>query len=811
MSGNSGDFVNPGSKVGLEIWRIEQLHAKPVDPKTYGKFYSGDCYIVLNTFDDKYGKRAMDLFFWLGEKSSQDERGGVAYKAVELDDQLGGKPVQHREVQGHESAEFLSLFPKGVQLLDGGVDSAFRHVDPTAYKPRLFHLKGKRNVRVQQVELSSAAMNEGDVFILDAGLKLYQWNGAEANRYEKFKGLEMINKINDDERGAKAELFFLDSGKSDNEPGFWNVVGSRNAVKKAHEVSSDDDVKEFTVQLIQATGGALTPVASGSLDRASLDSTQVYIVDAGQIFVWVGKSADAAEKKKSTQIGSDYLAANNRPDWTSVTRVVEGSEAPAFKALFKQWEPPRKIDFKAGQKVEKKVAASDSSALFAKRQAAEEKMVGNNGKTTIWRIENFAKAPLEPSLYGQFFAGDSYIVLYTYKSGSKENNIIYFWQGRQSSQDEKGTSALLTKQLFDELGAQAVQVRVVQGKEPNHFISLFKGKMVVHNGGKASAFKNKSEADAAVASSVGLYHVRGTNQFNTHAVQVNAQASELNSGDCFVLTTPGAVYAWNGMGSNDEEKVVAKNVADLIAAGRSVSSVEEGSESDAFWDALGGKTEYQSSKELQSGDFEPRLFQCSNAGAGFKVTEVFNFSQDDLVNDDVMLLDAHSEVFIWLGHDSNKTEKDEALNAAANYVKNAPDGRDADTPIFLISAGGEPPSFTVHFHAWDNSKASDFEDPYLKKLGVQKSGSKAAAAAPVKVTAAAVAAAPAAASAPSSGGATYTLEQLKGKEIAGVDPKHKEIYLHDAEFQTVFGCSKAEFAGQPAWKRDQAKKKAGIF
>lgn len=52
-------------------------------------------------------------------------------------------------------------------------------------------------------------MNEGDVFILDNGLTLYQWNGKDANKYEKVKGLEMVTKINGDERGARATVNFF--------------------------------------------------------------------------------------------------------------------------------------------------------------------------------------------------------------------------------------------------------------------------------------------------------------------------------------------------------------------------------------------------------------------------------------------------------------------------------------------------------------------------------------------------------------------------------------------------------------------------
>ena len=52
------------------------------------------------------------------------------------------------------------------------------------------------------------------------------------------------------------------------------------------------------------------------------------------------------------------------------------------------------------------------------------------GSVKIWRIENFAMMPLDERLYGQFFGGDSYVILYTYTVNRKENYIVYFWQGQ---------------------------------------------------------------------------------------------------------------------------------------------------------------------------------------------------------------------------------------------------------------------------------------------------------------------------------------------------------------------------------------------
>jgi len=65
---------------------------------------------------------------------------------------------------------------------------------------------------------------------------------------------------------------------------------------------------------------------------------------------------------------------------------------------------------------------------------------------------------------------------------------MVFIQGAHSAQDERGTIAWHTVQKDDELAGAAVQVRIVQGKEPPHFLAIFKGKFTIFNGGYASSF-----------------------------------------------------------------------------------------------------------------------------------------------------------------------------------------------------------------------------------------------------------------------------------------------------------------------------------
>lgn len=57
----------------------------------------------------------------------------------------------------------------------------------------------------------------------------------------------------------------------------------------------------------------------------------------------------------------------------------------------------------------------------------------------------------------------------------------------------------------------------------------------------------------------------------------------------------------------------------------------------------------------------------------------------------------------------------------------------------------------------------------------------------------------------------FSAADLKANNAPGSDPKNKELYLADDEFKAIFGCTQDEFAKQPNWKREAAKKKSGLF
>ena len=864
-------FLNCGNKAGFELYRIENFKPVLLPSSSFGKFHSGDSYILLATLEDNKGKKTYNAHFWLGNESSQDEKGTAAYKTVELDNALGGAAVQYRELQGCESDLFLSYFQKnGIEYLDGGVKSGFNTVEKDVYKTRLLLCKGRRTVRISEVPLAKSSLNRSDCFILDKGLTILVFNGPEANKFEKLKAIQTADHLNSDSRSGRAFVSLVEGTDSVSKE-FWDLFGGYTdpMTLPACEDEVESKVKHAPklFHITNANGGSVefkeVPLNDGKLTKNQLKGEDCFMILSNEkVYVWVGKGSSLDEKRESMTFAAKYCEENGI-NASNICRVAEGCESSEFKAQFSVWNQPmnfKHVSTNVAGKVEEK--AIDVSSLLALKAEEESINDNGNGSTKVWRIENFQKVEVAKEQYGQFYSGDAYIILYEYKdSRNADKSIIYFWLGNNCSADEKGAAALLTKELDDEMGGRPLQIRLLQGKEPSHFTGLFKGTMVVHQGGKASGFKNVNSEDSYDTDGVSLFHIKGTTAKNTYACQVEEKTSSLNSLDEFILVVPHKVMVWHGGGGNEVEKEVAATIARTLSHGREVECFDEGNEPSEFWEFLGGKGEYA---EFADSVFprEARLFHASTASGAYKVEEVCRFTQHDLIDDDIMLLDTFTQIFVWIGSKSTEEEKMKSFDFAARFCREANDGRDPSIPVIIVKAGEEPSLFTCHFHGWDCDLASRnvFLDPYEQKLKEMRDlkakkeqetmASSSSSSSSVSTTAASPApakrgsvsgdvpiippmsvitptrdapppvnfAAPIASAAVSTGplepipvSAYLSYAMLKDQFPEGVDRTRKEEYLSDDEFAKLMGCDKAAFRAMPAWKRNDKKKSTGLF
>uniref|UniRef100_A0A8B9THM3 Gelsolin n=1 Tax=Anas platyrhynchos TaxID=8839 RepID=A0A8B9THM3_ANAPL len=693
------EFSKAGKEPGLQIWRIEKFDLVPVPKNLYGDFFTGDSYLVLNTIKQRNGNLQYDLHFWLGDESSQDERGAAAIFTVQMDDYLQGKAVQHREVQGHESATFLGYFKSGIKYKAGGVASGFRHVVPNEVTvQRLLQVKGRRAVRATEVPVTWESFNTGDCFILDLGSNIYQWCGSNSNRQERLKATVLAKGIRDNERNGRAKVFVSDEGSEREE--MLQVLGPKPTLP----VGTPDDTKTDTANRKLAK---LYKVSNGAGNMAvSLVADENPFSQA--IFVWKGRSANSEERKAALKTASEFIDKMSYPKHTQIQVLPESGETPLFKQFFKNWRDKDQTEglgqaYISGHVAKIEKVPFDAATLHtSKAMAAQHGMEDDgSGRKQIWRIEGSEKVQVDPSTYGQFYGGDSYIILYNYQHAGKQGQIIYTWQGAHSTQDEIATSAFLTVQLDEELGGSPVQKRVVQGKEPPHLMSMFGGKpLIVYKGGTSRGGGQTTPAETR------LFQVRSSTSGATRAVEVCEEPTsiQLNSNDAFVLKTPSAAYLWVGQGASNAEKSGAQELLNVLGA-RSVQ-VSEGREPENFWAALGGKAPYRTSPRLKDKKMDahpPRLFACSNKSGRFTIEEVpGDLTQDDLATDDVMILDTWDQVFVWIGKDAQEEEKTEALKSAKRYIETDPASRDKRTPVTLVKQGFEPPTFSGWFLGWDD-------------------------------------------------------------------------------------------------------------
>ncbi len=80
--------------------------------------------------------------------------------------------------------------------------------------------------------------------------------------------------------------------------------------------------------------------------------------------------------------------------------------------------------------------------LDAAKQEKAFQGAGSKAGLEVWRIERFELAKWPADQVGTFFSGDAFIVLHSYllpeQKTEKLNYDLYFWLGKDSTQDEQG-------------------------------------------------------------------------------------------------------------------------------------------------------------------------------------------------------------------------------------------------------------------------------------------------------------------------------------------------------------------------------------
>ncbi|GAM27463.1 hypothetical protein SAMD00019534_106390 [Acytostelium subglobosum LB1] len=667
-------------------------------------------------------------------------------------------------------------------------------------QPKLLHVKGRRSPFVRQVDLTYLSLNKGDVFILDCGKEknlIYQWNGSESNRIEKGKGMDIAKSIKDKER-VGCRVIILEEGKENDD--FWTVLGGQGPISEA-DTAGDDREAELNIRkhinLYQVVSSDLTQFdllpLDGRLSKTMLQAGECYILDCvSEIFVWTGSASKLKMRNTALKMGSDMLESRRGSVWVAhCHREFPGSEQVLFKERFPDWGGSLPIMVQAtpvglNTASAKAQAKIDVNSMLTPKPEKEEVMIDDgNGKITVWRVEEFTKIALDPQRIGHFYSGDSYVILYSYIYKNKDCYLIYFWQGKNSSINEKGTSALLTMELDDSLKGMAKEVRVVQNKEPKHFLSVFKNKIIVHQGKDPAAKGYKAPDPEAFA----LYHVRGTTEQNIRAIQTITSAQSLSTYGSYLLVNNGSsvAYIWYGRLSNEKERAFSKNIINVQWRPQpgKIVEMEEGKETADFWKAIGGKDIHPMAGLAKR--TEPRLFSCSIGSGIFVVEEIHSFAQDDLLLEDVYIIDGIEHIWVWIGTGTTEVERKMSMELSLEYsaALEKHDGR-KNIPCYITYSGQEPFIFTALFHGWDFAKRREklsFDKDIVPVTDILQLYTK-----------------------------KYTYDEIVNKQYPkGLDGSRLEEYLSDEEFYEVLKMTLDEFKKLPLWRKQSLKKELQLY
>ncbi|XP_021278979.1 villin-1 isoform X4 [Herrania umbratica] len=671
-------FHGAGAKPGLEIWCIEDLRLVPVPKYSHGKFYSGSAYVVLSTSVLKNGPPQHDIHYWMGNDANEVDSALASDRALELDAALGSCTVQYREVQGQETEKFLSYFKPCVIPVEGVYSSQPGNSNGETNQVTLLTCKGDHVVHVKEVPFSRSSLNHNDVFILETASKIFLFSGCNSSIQERAKALEVVQYIKENRHAGNCEVAIIEDGKlvGDSDVGeFWSLFGGYAPIPRDSALAGQQQVDSPVILFWINLQGKLSQIGSDSLDKDMLEKNKCYMLDCGaEVFVWMGRNTSITERKTSISAAEDFLRKHDMSSRTHLTFLTEGLETSMFKSYFNSW--PQTAQTKLYDEGREKVAAIFKQQGYEVKELPEEDLqsyINCRGTLKVWQVNGHELSLIPVSEQTKLYSGDCYIVQYTYPGIERDESLFYAWLGHRSVLEDRADAIFHMSAIVDSTRGDPVMAQVTENREPVQFFLIFQT-LIVYKGGISAGYKkfiaeSGIDDDTYDEKKTALFRVQGTSPENMQAIQVDHVSSSLNSSYCYILQNGTSVFTWIGNLTLSRDHDLLDRMLELINPTWQPISVREGSEPDSFWSSLGGKTEYPREKEMKKFIEDQHLFKFTSTEGDFKVKEIYSFTQDDLTTEDVLVLDCHKEIYVWVGRHSTIKSKQVALNLGLTFWK----------------------------------------------------------------------------------------------------------------------------------------------
>ncbi|KAK0424181.1 hypothetical protein QR680_008532 [Steinernema hermaphroditum] len=715
-------------------------------------------------------------------------------------------PVDYRQKKGDSDASAKA----GLQAIEDFSAVNLKKCDTTSPYPSvmLIRIKGEARPDVRLVIPKAESVNPCAVYLLVLPDRLFHYIGEFANLREKSTAAQIIFTITSTgELGCTAKQ--AESVHSEAST-FWKVLGGYHEQRVPQELAMLEDcfenlaVQKANIVLRVTEDFSIQSVVRGEAPRVSiLEPRETLIFDFGsEIYVWLGRSADRnaakcamdyAEQLRNQPIDEAGLILGDSPlegrgEWIIVRKIFQGLNDELFRRKFVDWTsrtplstPKRRATSSPSEVIHDEVDDERVADVLGARLASlepiepvlvlEETELRSDDENVytenlaFWKLKGEILVPLEE--LSIFEESACYVVQWKYRverqgirrfDGSHRDHdtgrqrVAYFyWLGRSTTPKEQGICALALRDLDRE---RRDHIRVLQNYEPEVFLGLFKGRLVIHGTGTNIFLIRNSRPSLMVAEEVGTPVILRSQASYIVKDDKNKELLALFGCDCDAPTIKGTLKLAEALKPSDY----------------TVSSTVDG-DSQISWEILRPNN--------WKNNCAPRFYRIfesegeeKTAALSYRYT-AFPFLQTILT--DCMMVDQGSCLWIW----SDGPVSTFALRVATRFWMNR------EGPATVIYKCNEPAAFKALFPLWMpfeiDEEQAEKKTQSLESLLAERTQ-------------------------------FWPLETLLKRDLPeGTDMKHLERYLCPEEFEKVFQMSKDAFGRLPQWKQIRMRKEANLF